>query len=148
MSRRLVFDTSALVGAALRVGSVPYQALLHAFGACDVCASEQTLTELEKVLERGKFDRYLDRTSRLKFAALIRRNVQLFDVRNIDQAALKPSCRDPRDNQFLALALASEAGVIVSSDEDLLVMHPWHGIRIVTPAAFLSQLEISTSSSE
>lgn len=141
----MVFDTSTLVSAALRVGSMPYQALLHAFGACDVCASEQTLTELERVLERGKFDRYLDRTSRRKFAALVRRNALLFDVQNIGQAALKPSCRDPLDNQFLALALVAEVSVIVSSDEDLLVLHPWHGISIITPAEFLSQSKSLTS---
>ena len=44
---------------------------------------------------------------------------------------------DPRDNQFLALALVSEADVLVSGDEDLLVLHPWRGMSIVTPADFL-----------
>ena len=46
-------------------------------------------------------------------------------------------CRDPEDNQFLALAMVAEAYALVSSDEDLLVLHPWRGIEIVTPAEFL-----------
>jgi predicted nucleic acid-binding protein len=32
--------------------------------------------------------------------------------------------------------------VIVSSDQDLLVLDPWHGIRILTPAQFLAWGEV------
>jgi predicted nucleic acid-binding protein len=42
-----------------------------------------------------------------------------------------------KDDKFLALALASDADVLVSSDEDLLVMHPWRGVPIMTPFQFL-----------
>jgi uncharacterized protein len=143
VNRRVVLDTSTLVSAALRIDSVPYQALVEAFGTCDVCASAQTLAELAQVLEREKFDRYLDRASRHEFVMLIRRNVHLFAVENSGPMAIEPSCRDSSDNQFLALALVAEAGVLVSSDEDLLVLHPWHGISIVTPAEFLAQSKIS-----
>ena len=143
MSRRVVLDTSTLVSAALRVGSVPYQALLEALGAWEVCASVETLAELEQVLGREKFDRYLARASRREFVALIRRNVHLFAVQNADLIAVDPPCRDPRDNLFLVLALAAEADIVVSSDEDLLVLHPWRGISVVTPAEFLFQFKLS-----
>jgi uncharacterized protein len=139
MSRRVVLDTSMLVSAALRVGYVPYQALLEALGAWDVCASVETLAELEQVLGREKFDRYLDEDSRRKFVAVIRRNAHLFAVQSADLAAVDPPCRDARDNQFLALALAAEVDVVVSSDEDLLVLDPWRGIPLITPAEFLSR---------
>jgi uncharacterized protein len=55
--RRVVLDTSKLVSAALRVGSVPHQVLLKALGSCELCASSATLSELEQVLKRNKFDR-------------------------------------------------------------------------------------------
>jgi putative PIN family toxin of toxin-antitoxin system len=135
--QRVILDTSTLVSAALRMGSVPEQALLKALRTCDVCASVETLDELARVLDRKKFDRYRDRESRRSFVARIRRNVHLFAVQDADSAAVDPACRDPRDNQFLALALVSEADALVSSDEDLLVLHPWRGIPIVTPAEFL-----------
>ncbi len=144
MSRRVVLDTSTLVSAALRIGSVPHQAVLEAFGTCDICASTETLAELEQVLDRAKFDRYLNRALRREFFALFRRNVHLYAVENADQTAVDPSCRDPRDNHVLALALAAEADVVVASDEDLLVLHPWRGIPIVTPAEFLSQFGVSS----
>lgn len=138
MSRRVVFDTSTLVGAALRVGSIPYKALLDAFRSWDICASSETLTELDRVLNREKFDQYLPRAQRRAFVALIRRRAHLFTVEAAHFRAVDPQCRDPLDNKFLALALSAEADTIVSSDEDLLVLHPWRGMPIVTPGKFLS----------
>jgi putative PIN family toxin of toxin-antitoxin system len=140
MSRRVVLDTSTLVSAALRVGSIPYQALVEALGAWEICASAETLTELERMLEKEKFDRYLDRASRQEFAALMRRNVHLFLVQDV---AVDPPCRDAMDDRFLALAMVAEVDVLVSSDEDLLVLHPWRGIPIVTPREFLVQFKRS-----
>jgi putative PIN family toxin of toxin-antitoxin system len=141
--RRVILDTSTLVSAVLRIGSVPHQALLKALASCDLCASTETLDELEQVLDRDKFDRYLDRELRRSFVALMRRHMHLFAVQDADREAVEPPCRDPKDNQFLALALAAEANALVSSDEDLLVLHPWRGIAIVTPADFLARTEIT-----
>jgi uncharacterized protein len=136
--RRVVLDTSTLVSAALRIGSVPHQALLKALSSCDVCASADTLAELQDVLSRKKFDRYLDRESRLGFVALMRRHVNLYAVEDAEMEAALPPCRDPKDTKFLALALAAEADVLVSSDDDLLVVHPWQGIPIITARDFLA----------
>jgi len=133
--RRVVLDTSVLVSAALRIDSIPHRALLKALASCEVCASTETLAELESVLSRSKFDGYLNQESRRNFVAMIRRSVHLFAV---DASAIQPRCRDPKDDQFLALALAAEADVIVSSDQDLLVLHPWQGIPILSPAEFIS----------
>lgn len=141
--RRVILDTSTLVSAALRIGSVPHQALLKALASCDVCASTETLDELEQVLDRDKFDRYLDRELRRSFVALMRRHMHLFAIQDADREAVEPPCRDPKDNQFLALALAAEADALVSSDEDLLVLHPWRGIAVLTPADFLARTEIT-----
>jgi predicted nucleic acid-binding protein len=46
--------------------------------------------------------------------------------------------RDPRDDKFLELALDGEADWIVSGDQDLLVLHPFRGIPVLTPQAFLT----------
>jgi uncharacterized protein len=95
MSKRVVMDTSTLVSAALRIGSVPHQALLEALARFDLCASEETLTELERVLTREKFDPYLDRELRSAFVALIRRSIHLFAVGSSDMTTVDPPCRDP-----------------------------------------------------
>jgi predicted nucleic acid-binding protein len=46
-------------------------------------------------------------------------------------------CRDPKDDKYLKLALAAGAATIVSSDDDLLVLNPWRGVRVLTPADYL-----------
>lgn len=47
-------------------------------------------------------------------------------------------CRDKKDNKYLELALAAQADLIITSDSDLLALNPWRGVRIETPAAFVS----------
>jgi len=54
-------------------------------------------------------------------------------------------CRDPKDNKFLEAAVAGRADVIVSGDEDLLTLHPFAGIPILQPAAFLQMLDDASS---
>ncbi|GGC71456.1 hypothetical protein GCM10011504_56420 [Siccirubricoccus deserti] len=49
-------------------------------------------------------------------------------------------CRDAKDNEYLELALASSAWAIVSGDADLLVLHPWRGVRILQPADYLAKV--------
>ena len=46
-------------------------------------------------------------------------------------------CRDPKDDKYLELAIEAAASVIVSSDNDLLVLNPWRGIRILRPSEYL-----------
>jgi putative PIN family toxin of toxin-antitoxin system len=139
MNRRIVFDTSTLVSAALRIGSIPHQALLEALVMYDLCASPETLAELDRVLAFRKFDRYLDRASRQEFVALLHRHVHLFAVRRADLEDVEPPCRDQKDNQFLALATVADASILVSSDEDLIILHPWRDLAILRPAEFLAR---------
>jgi hypothetical protein len=139
--RRVVFDTSMLVSAALRLDSIPHRALLRALASCDLCASVVTLTELKEVLAREKFSAYLAADARNRFLQTIENSVLRFAVEDEDLLSLDPACRDPKDNIFLALAAVSEAGILISSDEDLLVLDPWNGVRVVRPAEFLDIAE-------
>jgi putative PIN family toxin of toxin-antitoxin system len=135
--QRVVFETSTLVSAALRPDSIPHQALLKAFRYFTVCVSKETLEELREVLARDKFSRYLNKDIREQFIRLIESNARLFIVHELNWPAVGIRCRDPKDDKFLALAAECEASILVSSDEDLLVLHPWNGVRIVRPAGFL-----------
>jgi uncharacterized protein len=139
--RRVVFDTSTLVSAALRPHSVPFQALHSALSVCDVCASRQTLGELKTVLTRAKLRRYLPDDLRRQFVEMMENHVRLSVVRDEVFPADRPPCRDPKDNQFLALAFECEANAMVSSDEDSLVLDPWGDTRILQPAEFLKKLK-------
>lgn len=131
-ARRIVVDTGVLVSAAIRPQSVPALALEKALLMFEVCACPETLAELGTVLLREKFDRYAPRAEREAFIAGFGKRAVLLAV-----TQTVTDCPDPKDNIFLALAEAAQAELIVASDPHLVNMHPWRGIPILPPAAFL-----------
>ncbi|RZM78617.1 putative toxin-antitoxin system toxin component, PIN family [Leptolyngbya iicbica] len=131
---RYGFDTSVIVSALLRPGSVPRQAFDLATERGVMLASVATLSELREVLFRPKFDRYITLQERLQFLAALMESVVLIDV-DVTIAA----SRDAKDNKFLELAVSGQATCLVSGDEDLLILHPFRGIEILSPAAFLQR---------
>ena len=97
--------------------------------------SDKTIAELDEVLHRGKFDKYVSESQRLEFLSAFVREAEVIDV--IDEVT---DCRDPKDNKFLELALSGRASHIVTGDADLHVLHPFRGIAIVSPQEYLSML--------
>jgi hypothetical protein len=128
----VVFDASSLVGAALRPGSVPETALLTAVDRGTLAVSREVVDEYRAVLCRPKFAHALSAERREAIIELI--EVVSQRVQPIERVT---DCRDQKDNMYLALAAASGATLLVSSDADLLVLDSWRGVRILTPAAFL-----------
>lgn len=49
--------------------------------------------------------------------------------------------KDPEDDKYLTAALEGRAGYPVSGDSDLLELHEYKGVNIVTVRAFLRILE-------
>jgi uncharacterized protein len=131
---RYVLDTGVLVSALLLPRSIPRQAVDRAFAEGVVLASAATIDELEDVLRRPKFDRYVQEDDRLQFLAAFISGISLVEVTDVIT-----DCRDVKDNKFLELAVSGQATSIVSGDSDLLVLHPFRGISIVTPHMFLSR---------
>ncbi|MCX6053923.1 MAG: putative toxin-antitoxin system toxin component, PIN family [Chloroflexi bacterium] len=50
------------------------------------------------------------------------------------------TCRDPKDNKFLEVAVMGNVDCIVSGDADLLILTPFENIPILRPMEFLSRL--------
>lgn len=131
-ARWVILDTGILVSAAIRPDSIPALALEKAMLDFDVCVSQETLAELELVLGRSKFDRYAPKAQREVFLSGFREQATMVNV-----TVIVTDCPDPKDNMFLALAETAMAELIISSDPHLTNMHPWRGIPILPPAAFL-----------
>lgn len=131
----IVLDASTLVSAIIGRGSVPDRAVRHAFMAGRVAVSEATLAELFDVFARPRLARFIDAELRDEVLALIDNYGVFFapGERVMD-------CRDAKDNKYLDLALAAGAEVILSGDDDLLVLHPWRGVRILRPAEYLAEV--------
>lgn len=130
--RRVVFDTNVLISALLS-GSLPRRALFSAASNDILVVSVHTLAELEGVILRDKFARWLSVDVRKEFLVRYKEIVELVSV-----VSSMRICRDPRDDKFLDLAVDGNVHAIVTGDEDLLSLDPFRGIRLLTPQAFLA----------
>ena len=132
-SYRVVFDANVLVSALLFKNSKPRSAFDRALDNGEVIVSFPVLSELYKVLNRKKFDQYISINERKAFLALLFREAELKE----HLVEIK-TCRDPKDNKYLELAVSSDADFIVTGDKDLLILSPFREIRILTPEQFLN----------
>lgn len=129
---RYVFDTNIIVSALLFENSKPAQALRYALANGEVLLSIDLLEELNEVLGRERFNRYLTSEEREEFLeALIERAILVEITENVQE------CRDPKDDKVLELALNGEAQYIISGDRDLLVLHPFRDVLVISVDEFL-----------
>jgi putative PIN family toxin of toxin-antitoxin system len=136
---RAVIDTSILVRAAIRpFGSVGRVLRRLRKGDYVLLYAQPLLEELVDVLNRPRIrDKYLLADSDIQaIVALI-----LLRGEAVEPRERIAACRDPKDDKFLEVAVAGKADAIVSGDEDLLVLHPFAGIPILSPAAFMRLLD-------
>ena len=131
---RLVIDTNALISRLLLPGSIPGQAVRKAVAEDQLLASDDTIMELADVLARPKFDPYMTVDERREFLRLFDRIAERTPITHIVRA-----CRDPKDDKFLELAVNGAAQLIITGDGDLLALHPFRGIDILTPAHYLTR---------
>lgn len=125
-----VIDTNVAVSAVLMPRSTSRRAFDLAFANGDVLASTATIEELEEVLRRSKFERYISEERRMQFLAVFIRDAVL-----VEPTTTISDCRDPKDNKFLELAVDGHASHLISGDKDLLALHPFRGITILDSAA-------------
>jgi len=131
---RFVFDTNVLVSAVLLPRSVPRQAFNISQKSGKLLASPETIAELEEVLRRPHLEKYVTEAERLEFLVDFLNEAELLipSVKIVD-------CRDAKDNKFLELAIDGKATHLITGDNDLLVLHPFRGIPVLNPQAFLAQ---------
>jgi putative PIN family toxin of toxin-antitoxin system len=132
---RIVFDTNLLVSAFLFPQSIPGRILDTVLSAHRLLISISVAAELIDVMRREKFDSYLSLERRDELVASLIRDCEL-----IETSTTITACRDPKDNKILELAVDGAASAIVTGDTDLLVLHPFQGISILSPIDFLPRL--------
>ena len=137
---RFVFDTNVLISALLFTNSTPGQAWAVAMDRGDILISLPLQQELQAVLARPKFERYVTREEREQFLASLTKESSLTTL-----TVELHVCRDPKDDHLLELAVSGQATCIVTGDADLLTLHPFQGIDIVTPAAFVVAYALGTT---
>jgi putative PIN family toxin of toxin-antitoxin system len=129
---RVVFDTNVLYSA-LAAKGFSEEVVDEAVGACDVVWPDPLKQELETLLAR-----------RHKIGPATRAALQAYvDICELvePEPLGERVCRDKDDDVVLATALAGKADVIVTGDEDLLVLKKFRGIKIRSPRQFLELLD-------
>jgi putative PIN family toxin of toxin-antitoxin system len=136
---RAVIDTNILIRAVIRPQGTVGPVLLRLRQAeYTLLYAWESLEELIDVLNRPRIrDKYRlsDQDIQTVIGLLLVRGEGVTPTERIR------SCRNPKDDKFLETAVAGEADVIVSGDQDLLALHPFAGIPIVPPNAFLRMLD-------
>ena len=136
---RAVVDTNILIRALIKPqGTVGPVLLRLRLGHYTLLYAQPLLEELVDVLGRPRLrDKYglSDEDVKAVLGLILLRGEEVIPKRRIRV------CRDPKDDKFLEVALAGRADVLVSGDEDLLVLDPFDGLPIRPPRAFLEMLD-------
>lgn len=128
---RIVVDTNVLISAALKDKSVPALAVHLVQQQHVLLKSIATERQLIAVSERP----YLAPLIAPAAHAWLRQ--LLVNAERVQITVHISACRDPTKDKFLELAINGSADLILSGDADLLVLDPFRGIPIVTPAMFV-----------
>ena len=134
--QRFVVNTNVLVGHLFLPESLPGQALRLALARGDMLVSDSTLTELAEVINRPKFNKYISKLDRRKFFEVLSPLSIRVEIIQSIQAS-----RDPKDDEFLEVAINGSADFILTGDTDLLELHPFHEIPIYSPSQFVEKKE-------
>jgi putative PIN family toxin of toxin-antitoxin system len=101
-----------------------------------ISASEALLSELETTLRRGKLQSKIQSLGST-VEILISRTRQLVELCPATSVDV-PQLRDQDDAIILAAALAANAEVVVTGDQDLLTLSEFEGVLIMTSTDFLN----------
>ena len=130
---RVVLDTNVFVSALLGKGSPAHLYESFIKGRFWLIISHPVLSEVAEVLTRPRLG--IDPADIKTAFRLLRHQALIVHPRKTIKA-----CRDPKDNMVLECAVAGNADFIVTGDRDLLVLDPFRGVRIISPAAFSERL--------
>ena len=132
---RVVIDTNVWISSLLRPSRDHADAVAALWKGATLLYSAAVLDELIDVLGRNKIRRYVSPQSALDLVARFTAKAELVEITETIEAS-----RDPDDDKFLELAVAGKADMIVTGDTDLLDLHPFRDIAILSPREALSRL--------
>ena len=129
---RVVLDTNVLISAVLSPLGKPASCFDWVVRNATLLVSESLVDELQSRLRRPRIARRVT-PERVSFVLSELARLAVF----VEPTERIKACRDPDDEKLLEIAVFGDAGWIVTGDEDLLVLNPFQGVRIVTPSDFL-----------
>ncbi len=143
-----VLDTNVLVSGVtgfLIDTSVPGQ-ILHLWqaGRFTLAVSDHILAELERTLQKPYFQRRLSTEYLAAVRVLFRTSARLTPL----TVQVHDVASHPEDDLVLATALSGQADYLITGDRHLLALGNYQEVAILSPRAFLQQLQQEGSSRE
>ena len=135
---RIVADTNTVLSGLLWQGPPRRLLDLARQRTVTLCTSPTLLAELAEVIGRDKFVKRVHAAT-LSAAELVQDYERLAEVVE-PQPLPAPTSRDPDDDHVLACARAGKADLIVSGDRDLLILHAYQDIPILSTTDALARL--------
>lgn len=132
---RVVLDTNVLISAVGWRGSPRKALALSIEGRVELMQTKETLKELERVLQRPRFN-FIPAEKKQKLLRHLR-DISTEVTPNENVEVIR---EDPGDDKFLNCASAGKADYIVSGDRHLLDLKEYRGIKIVTPSELVKIL--------
>ncbi|QEC54835.1 putative toxin-antitoxin system toxin component, PIN family [Flavisolibacter ginsenosidimutans] len=129
---RIVVDTNLWISFLLTRDFSKLDRLLST-GRTILLISQELLEEIVEVAERPKFKKYFDLFELTELLVNLKQKAEFVQVRSHVNV-----CRDEKDNFLLSLAIDGSATHVLTGDKDLLVLHPFGEIEILTIADYLS----------
>ena len=117
---KIVIDTNVIISAALSPDGVPAKLLAKALTDHHLVFTSATFAELESRLWKPKFDRYINLEERK--AVLHDISAAAIWVEVPQGIAVTGYSRDADDDMFIHTAIAAEAMLLITGDQDLLVL--------------------------
>jgi putative PIN family toxin of toxin-antitoxin system len=131
---RVVIDTGVIISGLIQRKGTSRKALNLALQNHTSLISFATFSELKEVIFRPKFEHFFTNEDKLNMLKIISMKSEQIEIRSLVKI-----CRDSKDDMFLNLAIDGQADVLLTRDPDLLALHPFREIPILSPADFLNQ---------
>lgn len=127
---RVVIDTNVWIGFLIgKTLSGLSEAMFN--NKIKILFSEELFDELVEVLQRPKFEKYFSRENITELISLLHSKAEQVEITKYFN-----DCRDPKDNFLLDLGISGNADYLITGDDDLLTMNPFHSLQIIDYRSF------------
>lgn len=143
----IVLDTNVIISAVLSPNGNSARIVRRwEAGEFEIATSTTLIKELEKALTYDREKKHIGLTTKDLEGLL--KNLQSSTTFVEPEEFLDVVNEDPDDNHVIECAVTAKASYIITGDDHLLELKEYQGIVILTPAEFLTFLEIGKKANE
>ena len=135
---RVVIDTNVFIRYLLKPNPV-IRYLIEEMWLNDeiiLISAPELIDELTDVLQRGYIQVLITAQEGELLMAIIKAKAQMLP----SLSPIPVYTRDPKDDKFVACAIAGQVSYLITLDQDILVLETLEGVRMVTPHEFIETL--------